>query len=106
LCHGRQDYPGLGIWSREIEVEQQNPEGTNLVSYFFFAPQAEQKVVSPYMIKQANKTMKLLSATLLVLSSNASVVSGSNIRGSRLEKEQEQQESTRNLAVSLIISFA
>jgi len=58
------------------------------------------------MIKQANKTMKLLSATLLVLSSNASVVSGSNIRGSRLEKEQEQQESTRNLAVSLIISFA
>jgi hypothetical protein len=87
------------------EAEQQNPEETNLVSYFSLAPQAEQKIVSPYITKQASKTMKLLPATLLLLSSNAGVVFGSSIRGSGLGKEQEHHDPT-HIAVSLIISFA
>ena len=49
--------------------------------------------------------MKLLSATLLLLSSNAGVVFGSSIRGSGLGKEQEHHDPT-HIAVSLIISFA
>ena len=55
-----------------------------------------------YLTSKQAYTMNILSAAcFLLLSANASIVSGSGIRGSGSEMEQEKKESSRNLSVSL-----
>jgi len=48
---------------------------------------------------------KFSAACFLILSSNASAVFGSSIRGSGLETNREKQEKARNLAVSFNSGF-